>query len=436
MGERKREKRIKKSSSSKHEKSSKHSSSKHLLTKNIASFLQSVESARQKSFFSYLCSLNTLYCGRKVLVVNTDSLAEKWSKAHFRDLGVHLPAADDKVIVKKDDVCILRDWKPASETDSKYWKVGLKKLYDSLLIFTTGFDDLLEYDDLVDLMGFLLPSAKIYFHILSKSECKTGEGFCGKSEEEGMKDLLKESLDEKILYSGLVDGEWVKSQRVEKDWLKERGLSGLYKKSSEKIRKISSDSTDSTTASEGNSVDSSRSRSSTASTTASEGAVAEGSNSGDNKVEGSVSNSKVDRSFFLKSEYTCLVPAWHDTFTKELLEKGDKLSIRELDIDLDELADEFDELADLQEKAAGKKQVKTKKKACADCSCGRKEMEEQLGEQEAVKAIEMGAVTSSCGSCYLGDAFRCDTCAYTGMPAFDPSELRRGNQTLSVANKA
>lgn len=82
-------------------------------------------------------------------------------------------------------------------------------------------------------------------------------------------------------------------------------------------------------------------------------------------------------------------------------------------------------------KAKGKESCATKKKACADCSCGRKELEEEYVEPEAVKAaITQATVTSSCGSCYLGDAFRCGTCAYVGLPAFDPSEVRTGKLRL------
>ena len=58
-------------------------------------------------------------------------------------------------------------------------------------------------------------------------------------------------------------------------------------------------------------------------------------------------------------------------------------------------------------------------KACADCTCGLKEI---LEGNVTKDQLETGQVESSCGSCYLGDAFRCAGCPFRGQPAFEPGE--------------
>ncbi|KAG2423853.1 hypothetical protein HXX76_015013 [Chlamydomonas incerta] len=65
------------------------------------------------------------------------------------------------------------------------------------------------------------------------------------------------------------------------------------------------------------------------------------------------------------------------------------------------------------------------RKACKNCSCGRAEAEadaEAGGDKAKLTADMLDNPTSACGNCYLGDAFRCGSCPYRGLPAFEPGQ--------------
>lgn len=97
-----------------------------------------------------------------------------------------------------------------------------------------------------------------------------------------------------------------------------------------------------------------------------------------------------------------------------------KTNIWEVDVDDDDLINEDSLLDDEdREKPVAPNlavcEMVVKRKPCKDCTCG-------LREESNDVVVEMKNEKSSCGSCYLGDAFRCGSCPYLGMPAFKPGE--------------
>ncbi|KFY73996.1 hypothetical protein V499_05944 [Pseudogymnoascus sp. VKM F-103] len=84
--------------------------------------------------------------------------------------------------------------------------------------------------------------------------------------------------------------------------------------------------------------------------------------------------------------------------------------------------------------------VGKRRRACKDCSCGLAEKisaedeAKRTSADDKLKALKLDSsdlaevdftvqgTVGSCGSCSLGDAFRCDGCPYIGMPAFKPGE--------------
>ncbi|XP_026991744.1 anamorsin [Tachysurus fulvidraco] len=131
------------------------------------------------------------------------------------------------------------------------------------------------------------------------------------------------------------------------------------------------------------------------------------------------SSSQIKLSFAKKTEKPALDPGAAKLWT---------LSANDIDdddvdlVDSDTLLDAEDlkkpDPASLRASSCG--ETGTKKKACKNCTCGLAEELEQ--EQESKAAQKASQAKSACGNCYLGDAFRCASCPYLGMPAFKPGE--------------
>ena len=59
-----------------------------------------------------------------------------------------------------------------------------------------------------------------------------------------------------------------------------------------------------------------------------------------------------------------------------------------------------------------------KRRPCKNCSCGARDM---LGNELPADAGDMAEepAPSACGNCGKGDAFRCSSCPYRGLPRFE-----------------
>jgi SAM-dependent methyltransferase len=108
----------------------------------------------------------------------------------------------------------------------------------------------------------------------------------------------------------------------------------------------------------------------------------------------------------------------------------------DLSNDDDELIDEDDLLTEEDLKAPELPKAEScapTKKACKNCSCGRAELEAQAEETKLTTA-QINNPKSACGSCGLGDAFRCAGCPYRGMPTFKLGEKITLGSSLLVAD--
>ncbi|XP_060210322.1 anamorsin homolog [Lycium barbarum] len=88
-------------------------------------------------------------------------------------------------------------------------------------------------------------------------------------------------------------------------------------------------------------------------------------------------------------------------------------------IDEDSLLTEED-LKKPQSPGVGDCEVGKTRKACKNCTCGRAEAETKV--QLGPTAEQLNNPQSACGSCGLGNAFRCGTCPYKGLPPFKLGE--------------
>ncbi|XP_027354223.1 anamorsin homolog [Abrus precatorius] len=102
---------------------------------------------------------------------------------------------------------------------------------------------------------------------------------------------------------------------------------------------------------------------------------------------------------------------------KKVVKSSPKVQV---DVDLD-LIDEDSLLTEEDLKKPqlppGDCEIGSTRKACKNCTCGRAQEEEKVFKL-GLTAEQINNPQSACGNCGLGDAFRCNTCPYKGLPPF------------------
>mmetsp|Transcript_6001 Transcript_6001/g.8492 ORF Transcript_6001/g.8492 Transcript_6001/m.8492 type:complete len:178 (+) Transcript_6001:45-578(+) len=100
--------------------------------------------------------------------------------------------------------------------------------------------------------------------------------------------------------------------------------------------------------------------------------------------------------------------------TKPEWEKGAKASLKR-----DDMVDEDELLAadGLETPEVPSDVGCSARKPCANCTCGRAD-----SNPSTTAPSEPKSMSSSCGNCHKGDAFRCAGCPYLGKPAFKPGQ--------------
>lgn len=129
-------------------------------------------------------------------------------------------------------------------------------------------------------------------------------------------------------------------------------------------------------------------------------------------------------------------PSWN-IGSSFALKKSIKSPVKVQNDDYSDLIDEDsllmeEDLKKPQLPPVGDCEVGSTRKACKNCTCGRAEEEEKVKLGPTMD--QLSNPQSACGSCGLGDAFRCGTCPYKGLPPFKLGEKVSLSENFLVAD--